>query len=79
MINMTKGTVVWLNYYFELLKEVNKQLIKIVGMDCFNNYISMRQELCELIQKILIITPCTVDKQTGELNLTTKDRNVYFL
>lgn len=31
---MTNSIVVCLNYYFELLKDINKKLIKIVGMDC---------------------------------------------
>ncbi len=70
---MTENTVVWLNYYFELLREVNKQLIKCVGMDCINNYINIRQEFCELIQKILVITPCTKNKVTDEIEIATND------
>lgn len=70
---MTNSIVVCLNYYFELLKDINKKLIKIVGMDCINNYMNVNQAFYELAENIVVLVPCTINDKTKKIKFSKSD------
>ena len=68
-----RSVVVWMYYYFELLRDANKELIKIVGMDCVGNTLELEQKFCELLSKIIVLIPCRIDEKTKKVKTVHKD------
>lgn len=68
-----RSVIVWMYYYFELLRDANKELIKIVGMDCIGNTLELEQKFCELLSKIIVLIPCRIDEKTKKVKTVHKD------
>ena len=68
-----RSVIVWMYYYFELLKDANKELIKIVGMDCIGNILELEQKFCEVLSKIVVLIPCTIDRDEKNIKLAKND------
>lgn len=67
------NVIVWMYYYFELLRDANKELIKIVGMDCVGNVLNLEQKFCELLSKIVILIPYTINGEERKIKLSQND------
>ena len=65
--------------YCETLLEVNKQILKLVAMDCIDSNGNMEKTFIDISQNIIRLVPCNIPRNTYEVVLNMNESILDFI